>query len=189
MPKWWQMPSDSWSKVTRFDMRQFESDDQSRVRDVIAGAFKRSNEADLVDTLRSRSEVLLELVATASNGVCGHISFPRLAVQSGAESLRACALAPLAVSPEFQFAGIGIKLVTCGMDILISRGIQLLVVLGDSKYYDRFGFSVERAKTLATRYAGPHLMALELEPFCLGKTRWSVTYPGAFTEQEPRIVI
>ncbi|MEQ1752624.1 MAG: N-acetyltransferase [Micropepsaceae bacterium] len=172
-----------------FDVRHFEPADQTQVRNVIAQAFQQTGEAELVDTLRCRSEMLLELVATSSNRIFGHISFSRLSAQSGVESLRACALAPLAVSPESQFSGIGSRLVTIGMDELKSRRIQLLVVLGDPQYYERFGFSVKRAAALATRYSGPHLMAMELEPSCLGNKLWSVTYPSAFTEQETRIVL
>ena len=43
-----------------------------------------------------------------------------------------------------------------------SSGLSLVVVLDDGTYYARFGFSAERARGLASVYAGPHLLATEL---------------------------
>ena len=50
------------------------------------------------------------------------------------------ALAPLAVSPEYQGKGIGMALITEGHKIAKDLGYGYSVVLGSEKYYPRTGY-------------------------------------------------
>ena len=37
-----------------------------------------------------------------------------------------------------------------------------MIVVGDPKFYTRFGFEASLARSFTSRYSGPHLMALAL---------------------------
>ena len=61
---------------------------------------------------------------------------------SGAEGVRAMALAPMAVVPERQRAGIGSELVRDGLTHCRRQGFEAVFVVGHPTYYPRFGFSL-----------------------------------------------
>ena len=116
----------------------------------------------LTQTLSPTGRGLLHPNATALGGIVGHIAFSRLTVDGPGPDVRAVALAPLAVAPGRQRAGIGGALVRRGLDELRAQGEELALVLGDPGYYGRFGFSAEAAQGLAMPYDGPALQALWL---------------------------
>jgi putative acetyltransferase len=64
--------------------------------------------------------------------------------------------------------------------LLRGRGEQIVIVLGHPDYYPRFGFSSQRARSLASPFPPEALMAMELSPGALGAIRGKVRYPGAF---------
>ncbi len=99
-------------------------------------------------------------------------------------TIEAAALAPIAVSPDYRGAGIGAALIREGLRICKAHGKDVVLVLGDPRYYVRFGFSAERATAIASAYSGPSFMALELTPGVLRGVSGSVTYPSAFDDVE-----
>ncbi|HEX5038354.1 MAG TPA: N-acetyltransferase [bacterium] len=144
-------------------------------------AFGREEEARLVETLRWDGDLVpgLSFVAESEGRIVGHLLFTTLSAP--ARSPLALALAPLSVSPEFQKKGIGAQLVSAGLKRARKLGFQIAVVLGEPKYYGRFGFSVELGKKIVCPYSGAHLMALELEKGALRRVeRLEVAYPKAF---------
>jgi putative acetyltransferase len=82
---------------------------------------------------------LLALVAEEGGEVVGSVIFSAARIE-GAEGVSACILAPLAVASRHQRKGIGRQLVERGLDVLRERGTDLVFVLGDPRYYGRFGF-------------------------------------------------
>ena len=58
--------------------------------------------------------------------------------------------------------------------------IVAVIVLGDPAYYTRFGFCAALTKRLQAPWAGPHLMAIELEPGSLGDEAGIARYAPAF---------
>jgi putative acetyltransferase len=70
--------------------------------------------------------------------------------------------------------------VRAGLDAVRDAGYAAVVVLGHPEFYPRFGFSADLAAKLASPFAGPAFMALELVPGALDGTRGTVTYPPAF---------
>ena len=158
--------------------------DRAAIHAVQHRAFGRPMEADLVDRLRSDGDLVLSLVAAADqpdqpDQPAGHIAFSRLSLAD--QDLRATALAPVAVLPEWQRRGIGAALIRDGLMRLAQAGEDLVLVLGDLAYYGRFGFLNEAARSLATPFDGPSLQALPLT----GKGRSAagpVTYARAFSE-------
>jgi putative acetyltransferase len=114
---------------------------------------------------------LLSLVALADDAVVGHVIFSAVQVQ-GHEAVGAAILAPLAVAPAHQRRGLGRGLVERGLELLRQRGVALVLVLGDPRYYGRFGFRAGHA------IAAPHPLpypeawqALELVPGTLARIR------------------
>lgn len=128
-------------------------------RAVQIAAFGRRAEADLVDELRRGGWAEISLVARIGEGVVGHVLFSRLDAP-----MRALALAPVAVHPERQRAGIGSALIREGLERSAADGWDVVFVLGDLAYYERFGFRRETARAYDCIYAGDFFMALELRP-------------------------
>ncbi len=160
-------------------IRPEEPHDWPEIRALIEAAFGQKAEADLVQRLRADGSLVLSLAADDGKPV-GHIAFSRLALPE-ASSIRACALAPLAVSPSRQGRGIGSALVREGLACLAQGGMDLVLVLGEPDYYGRFGFAPDLAKQLETPYDGPYLQALALSE--KGKAAHGpASYARAFAE-------
>jgi len=147
--------------------------DYAAIRKVLIDAFGGTQEADLVEALRSDGALALALVAEIDGQVCGHVLMSRLASPSAG-----IALAPLAVDPERQNQGIGSALVREAIELTRAHGARMIFVLGDPVYYERFGFSGEVAAPFQSPYAGPHFMALALSSE--HETVTPVVYAAAF---------
>jgi putative acetyltransferase len=87
------------------------------------------------------------------------------------------------VSPAWQRRGVGSALVRAGLDACRRASQRVVVVLGDPRYYGRFGFEPAAARGL--RYgaqATDAFQVLELEPGALGGVRGQVEYLPPFDE-------
>jgi putative acetyltransferase len=142
-------------------------------------AFGGTGESTLIENLRTAGLVAVELVAVDPL-VVGHILFSALDVTVGGKSVRALALAPMAVKPQRQRHGIGSALVRAGLQRAREGGWQAVVVLGHQGYYSRFGFSAALAQPLKAPFSGASFMALELEPGALRGGEGRAVYPPAF---------
>jgi len=140
-------------------IRPEEPDDRDGVFAVHEAAFGGHAEARLVAALRDEGDLALGLTAFADRPV-GHVAFPRLTIEGS--DLKVVALAPLAILPTFQNAGIGTALVEAALRMLRERGEDLVLVRGHLTYYPRFGFSTDFAGRFRTPYDGPGMHALAL---------------------------
>jgi putative acetyltransferase len=156
--------------------------DIPHIRDIVAHAFGQRAEADLVDRLRADGDALISLVAVAENGeLVGHILFSRLPIEGAKGRVtEAAALAPLAVRPEHQGKGVGSALAKAGIRACTAHGLGAVIVVGDPKFYQRFGFSAAAARGLRSPYPGDAFMALELQPGVLRANPGTVRYAAAF---------
>lgn len=151
--------------------------DIAAIRAIHTAAFGQPAEADLVDALRLGGWAEISLVAKGLKEALGHVLFSRLEA-----SMRAVALAPLAVLPDRQGSGIGSALVYDGLRSAAEQGWEAVFVLGDPAYYERFGFSREAARGYDSIYAGDNFMMLELRP---GSARpGAIRYPPPFAGLE-----
>jgi putative acetyltransferase len=150
------------------------------IRCVNERAFGGKEEADLVDKLRSDGDALLSMVAELKDQTVGHILFSRMWIDTGAASISAVALAPVAVLPEHQKNGIGADLIHRSLDLLRDRGEEIVIVVGHPTYYPRFGFSTAKARSLENPFPAEAFMAMELSPGALDNVRGKVRYPPAF---------
>jgi putative acetyltransferase len=150
------------------------------IRRVHQLAFGREDEADLVERLNEEGVVLLSTIAIVNGKIVGHILFSRMWIDMMEGSIDAVALAPLAVVPEFQWQGIGSRLIGHGLDELRRSGERIVIVLGHPSYYPRFGFSTDKATHLISPFPRHVYMALELVSDALDGVHGRVRYPAAF---------
>jgi putative acetyltransferase len=153
--------------------------DDRAIQHLNDAAFGGTDESRLIEELRAAGLVAVELVAV-DPVVDGHILFSALDVTVGGKSVRALALAPMAVQPHRQRQGIGGTLVRAGLQRARDGGWQAVVVLGHQDYYPRFGFSAALARSLEAPFSGASFMALELQRGALRGGRGRVVYPPAF---------
>jgi putative acetyltransferase len=116
-------------------------------------AFGWAPEADLVDRLRLSAPGLLSLVAVQDDQIVGHIMFSPVRIE-GRMPVDGVGLAPMAVLPELQQQGIGSRLVKAGIEILKSRSLPFITVLGHPEYYPRFGFEPASRRGIRSQWEG-----------------------------------
>ncbi len=162
-------------------IRPEQPGDAAAVRHVNEAAFGRPDEADLVERLREKVPSYLALVATRGGEVVGHIAFTPVSV-AGAGRLDTLGLAPMAVLPAHQRAGIGSALVRAGLAACREAGAGAVVVLGYPAYYPRFGFTPAGDFGILSEYDVPPeaFMALELVPGALAHAAGVARYHAAF---------
>ncbi|MCX9193213.1 GNAT family N-acetyltransferase [Carbonactinospora thermoautotrophica] len=165
--------------MEHFRIRLERGGDQAAIRAVHTAAFGREAESALVDALRASDAWLpgLSLVAEAAGEIIGHVLLTRATV--GGEPL--LALAPLAVRPDRRRQGVGGALVRTALDKAEAAGERIVVVLGDPRYYGRFGFEPASRHGLRSPWEVPDevYQARPLAGYA-GHQRGMVTYPVAF---------
>ena len=143
----------------------------------------RPNEARLVDLLRAAGKAVISLVAVSAGDVVGHVLFSPVTLDPPQAGFDGAGLAPAAVAPEFQRQGIGSKLIRSGLEKCKQAGYSVAVVLGDPRYYSRFGFARAGDYGLGNDYnADEHFMALELKEGALRGITGVVKYAAEFNE-------
>ena len=115
---------------------------------LIAAAFAASRhgdngEAQIVDRLRAGGELAVSLLAERDGVIVGHVAFSPVTIADGAPGW--FGLGPVAVQADARRQGIGAALIEAGLAALRSRNAAGCVVLGDPRYYARFGFTADPA--------------------------------------------
>jgi putative acetyltransferase len=143
-------------------LRRAAPEDRDAIYALHAAAFPTPAEARLVVALEEDGDAILSLVADAAGEVIGHVLFSRMAVQAGARSISAAALAPVAVEASRRYRGVGSALIDAGVGILGEEGIDYVFVVGDPDFYERFDFDAGIGARFASPYSGPSWMGLAL---------------------------
>jgi putative acetyltransferase len=158
--------------------------DQAAVGEIHRLAFRRPNEAKLVEALRRSPGYIpkLSLIADRDGRVVGHILFTRVQITDANRQTPTLSLAPMAVLPEYQRQGIGSALVRSGLEAARKLGHRHVVVLGHPEYYPRFSFVVASVKGLRCGYDVPDAawMVHELVPGSLTGVSGMVRFPPEF---------
>ena len=116
--------------------------DHESIHHVVAAAFRREAEALLVDRIRDSPGYVAEmsLVAVANSDIVGHVMISRALIRNDAGERPVSLLAPLAVLPDHQGAGVGRALVHAAVATAEAGGEPVVVLEGSPAYYGRLGF-------------------------------------------------
>ena len=162
------------------EIRTETAADRAAVRRVNEAAFGQPEEADLVDRIRERAAGYLGLVATEAGEVVGHIAFSPVEID-GHPGVSVWGLAPMAVRPDRQRAGVGSRLVRAGLAACRAEGEEAVVALGHPAYYPRFGFASAAGRGIGNEYGAPPeaFMVLDLVPGALDGVAGTARYDPA----------
>lgn len=156
--------------------------DRAAVRNVVLAAFGRSAEADLVDSIRSSDVCVpdLSLVAETDGSVVGHILFTHVTLNNETSGL--LGLGPVAVIPDVQGKGVGNALIREGIKKAASLGYDGIVLVGNPRYYGRYGFAPASRFGLrsAFRVLDDVFQAMPLQPGGLDGLNGTVRYSPEF---------
>ena len=146
-------------------------------------AFDGTIEPELVDTIRASARFVpeLSLVAEQDGEIVGHVMLSYVDIEPG--SHRVLQVGPLAVSPPHQRRGIGSALMREAIRLADGRGEPLLLIEGNPRYYERFGFirSGERGIEPPPAALGPqYFMIRPLEAYDPGLQGRAVYPPETF---------
>ena len=133
--------------LEKLTIRPEKSSDYAVIYDITKRAFapmpfSGGDEQDLIDLLRNNDALEISLVAQIGAEIVGHIAFSKASPENEAQADIGgyYALGPIAVEPELQRSGIGSALIDAGIDILRMRNVACCILVGNTEYYQRFGF-------------------------------------------------
>jgi len=136
---------------------------QHAIDSLIRSAFRdhplsRQTEHLIVRGLRDGGALSLSLVALdTGHSVVGHCALSPVTLSDGAPGWYG--LGPVAVMPDRQRQGIGSAMIAEGLARLRREGATGCVLLGDARYYGRFGFATHASLVLPGAPAS-HFMAM-----------------------------
>lgn len=106
----------------------------------------RDSEAKLVERIRSSAEFIPELsiVAEADGHIVGHLLLSKAKTVTPHKEHEVIVLAPIAVRPDLQKQGIGLQLMTEGLQRTKHLGYGVILLIGHPTYYPKFGFQPAR---------------------------------------------
>jgi putative acetyltransferase len=161
-------------------IRRAVPSDTDDIRTVHLLAFPTAAEADLVEQLVRDGDAVISMVAVEHGGIVGHILLSRMDVEADGRRLNAVGLAPVSVIPDLQRRGIGSALIVAAIAEARTARSDIIFVLGDTRFYRKFGFDAATARPFASPYAGPHFQALLMNPAMPPVEAGAASYPQAF---------
>lgn len=156
--------------------------DRPEIYAVLNEAFPEPVEAKLLRELFASREYLpdLSLVAESDAGeILGHV----ITTRAWVGQTPALGLGPLGVLPAYQNQGVGMALMDASIEAANARGEAVMVLLGSTDYYPRFGFVPADSLGIISPDPswGSHFMALPLRAFHPG-VRGHFTYAEPFNK-------
>jgi putative acetyltransferase len=164
------------------EIRNETAADVPAIEAVTTAAFLNAPHTDhteqfIVNELRNARKLAVSLVADAEGVVIGHVAVSPVSISDGTAGW--FGLGPLSVVPEHQGRGVGSRLVREALRILREQGAGGCVLVGEPRYYSRFGFQVD-----------PNLIFPDVPPeyfqaiaFGSARPRGVVSYHEAFNAQ------
>jgi putative acetyltransferase len=130
--------------VTPWTVRDEQPGDEPAIAALTEAAFRDAShsdgtEAEIVARLRAEGDLALSLVlVNEDQAIIGHAAFSPVTISDGAPGWYG--LGPVSVLPLRQRTGFGSALIEHGLARLRAMNARGCVVLGDPRYYGRFGF-------------------------------------------------
>ncbi|MEM9322296.1 MAG: GNAT family N-acetyltransferase [Pseudomonadota bacterium] len=124
-------------------IRDERPSDAAAIHTVTADAFRDlpysdGSEPEVIARLRAAGALSVSLVAELDGDVVGYVAFSPVVAHDGSSPW--FALGPVAVAPALHGHHIGSALITTGLATLEEKGALGCMLLGDARYYARFGF-------------------------------------------------
>lgn len=170
--------------LSDLEVRVEKIKDHESVRRVNMIAFGRKAESELVDSIRNTDAFIseLSLVAVLRDRIIGHLLISKVQIESNDHSEEILSLAPISVIPEYQRMGVGTKLIESALIKCGSLGYPALVVLGNPKFYTKFGFKEASKYEIKSHYNIPSeaYMVLFYDDSKIGSVKGFVKYPKEF---------
>jgi putative acetyltransferase len=153
--------------------------DVAAIRAVTIAAFLHAphtshTEQFIIDALRKAGQLTVSLVVKTDGRVVGHVAISPVSISDGATGWYG--LGPISIAPEYQRRGIGSHLMREALRVLQEYGASGCVLLGEPKYYHRFGFRVDPNLKLP----GVPLEYFQCLSFGASRPRGTVSYHAAF---------
>ena len=154
------------------------------IRDVVRSAFGHDDEAILVDQLRDAGALAVSMVLVVEDELVAHAAASPMSWIGDDQRTVVWALAPVSVKPEKQRLGYGSQIVRATIDHCRAAGADVLTVLGNPKYYGRFGFMPASEHDMGIDGAdfGDAFMVMELTEGALSKASGSLRWHPAFDQ-------
>jgi putative acetyltransferase len=161
------------------EIRREEATDIARIGEITELAFREAphtcgREHLLVDTLRNAGALTLSLVAVSGHEIVGHVAASPVTVSTATGEW--FGIGPISVRPRFQRQGIGSRLMDSALSQLREKGARGCVLVGDPKFYNRFGFRSDPSLIVP---GVPPEVSLSLR-FCPCNDNGTVTFHAAF---------
>ncbi len=164
------------------NIRPERADDFQGIHETTIAAFLNivhtdHNEQLIVKSLRDSGALTISLVAEDLAQIIGHVALSPVTISDG--STNWYGLGPISVIPREQGKGIGSTLMSAAIAELKNLNANGCVLLGDPKYYHRFGFKPIEGMVLPG-VPPEYFQALLLKGVHPNGT---VTYHGSFSTQ------
>jgi putative acetyltransferase len=182
------MPGEHWdeaytrvasSLAMKIEIADETEADVAAIRAVTISAFLNAphtshTEQFIVDALRAAGQLTVSLVAKVDGTVVGHVAISPVSLSDGTTGWYG--LGPISVAPEYQRRGIGSRLMREALRVLREHAASGCVLLGEPRYYNRFGFRVDPNLTLP----GVPPESFQALSFSASRPRGTVSYHAAF---------
>jgi len=184
--------------MNKFDATQFRIKTEPRSADRVASltpllrlSFPGPFEAEVVeqikqDSCRQMSAVLVRETADSAAEIIGQAFYAAITIE-GSTAADGYSLGPVAIHPDWQKRGFGLKLLQESLQTLASESqAGWVVVLGEPQLYLKAGFVPASKFGLKCRYPvnAEYFMALELRPDALKELHGFVDYHPAFGDPD-----
>jgi len=157
-------------------IRNVTPSDYTEISVLVVSTFGQPNEHLMIQKLREDGLIAAELVAEADDRIVGHICFSHLEAPQGWWSL-----APVTVVNDWQSRGVGGELIRYGLDRARQERARAVVVVGNPRYYRRFGFvfggKAQISSPYPEQFTGLYPIAAET-----ARAEVALAYPQAFQE-------
>lgn len=125
--------------------------DASRITEITKLAFQNAahtcgREHCLIEALRASGALTVSLVAVSEVGIIGHAAASPVTIACSTGNWSG--IGPVSVLPDYQRQGIGSQLMLALLARLRAGGAQGCVLVGDPKFYTRFGFQSDGLLTV-----------------------------------------
>jgi putative acetyltransferase len=128
------------------EIRKEVPSDVAAIKTLTTAAFLNAphtshTEQLIVDALRNSGNLTVSLVAEADGKIVGHVALSPVSISDRSQGWYG--LGPISVAPEHQGVGIGSQLIRQALAVLREMDASGCVLVGEPKYYSRFGFKAE----------------------------------------------